>query len=72
MLERKLVIVNNPAFTWMIGNVVIKKSKFTGLKHPTKETDSKKIDGPVALLTALSRAMLGDRENIIEQGFVSL
>ena len=72
VLEKKLVIVDNPAFTWMIGNVMAKPSKFTGLKHPIKESDGKKIDGPVALLIALSRAIFGDREQKIEQGFVSL
>jgi phage terminase large subunit-like protein len=73
VLEKKLVVSYNPAFNWMIGNVVVKESKFTGLKHPTKDKASQKIDGPIALLTALSRAMTGDRnQKIIEQGFVSL
>lgn len=73
VLEKKLIVSYNPAFNWMMGNVVVKESKFTGLKHPTKEKSAQKIDGPIALLTALSRAMTGDRnQKIIEQGFVSL
>ncbi|WP_293006858.1 terminase TerL endonuclease subunit [Nitrosomonas sp.] len=73
VLERKLVVAYNPAFNWMVGNVVVKTSKFSGLKHPIKDKESQKIDGPVALLIALSRAMTGERnQKIIEQGYVSL
>ncbi|AEJ02183.1 Terminase [Nitrosomonas sp. Is79A3] len=63
VLEGKLIFRDNPAFTWMTGNVVVKESKFTGLKHPTKERASNKIDGPIALLTALSRAMTQKEQN---------
>lgn len=58
VLERKLVHDANPLMNWMIGNVVVTKSKITGLKHPTKTRDENKIDGPVAMLMALGRAML--------------
>lgn len=57
VLEKKLIFDGNPVLTWMISNVVISTSKFTGLKHPTKERASNKIDGVIALLMALSRAM---------------
>lgn len=57
VLERKLVHTGNPAMTWMISNVVATTSKFTGLKHPTKERPENKIDGPVAMFMALGRAI---------------
>lgn len=57
VLERKLHFDGNPVFTWMMGNVEVSTSKFSGLKHPTKSRDENKIDGPVALLMALGRAM---------------
>lgn len=57
VLERKLHFDGNPVFTWMISNVEVSVSKFNGLKHPTKGREENKIDGPVALLLALGRAM---------------
>lgn len=57
VLERKLEHDANPVMTWMMSNVVVRVSKITGLKHPTKERDENKIDGPVASLLALGRAI---------------
>lgn len=59
VLEKKLHFDGNPVFTWMISNVEVQTSKFSGLKHPTKGREENKIDGPVALLMALGRAMVG-------------
>ena len=59
VLERKLVHEGNPLMTWMIGNVVVTTSRISGLKHPSKSREENKIDGPVAGLMALGRAMLG-------------
>ena len=36
VLERKLEHDANPVMTWMMSNVVVRVSKITGLKHPTK------------------------------------
>ncbi|HMY99248.1 MAG TPA: terminase large subunit [Burkholderiaceae bacterium] len=58
VLENTLRHDGNPAMTWMISNVVVKVSKITGLKHPTKDRAENKIDGPVAMLLGLGRAML--------------
>lgn len=58
VLEGKLEFDGNPVFTWMISNVQVSVSKFSGLKHPTKSREENKIDGPVALLMALGRAMV--------------
>lgn len=57
VLEKKLHFDGNPVFSWMMGNVEVSVSRFSGLKHPTKARDENKIDGPVALLMALGRAM---------------
>lgn len=51
----------NPAYTWMWSNVVVDKN-LAGEMYPRKsggKDSPNKIDGPVATLTALSRAMLG-------------
>lgn len=58
VLEKKLHFDGNPVFTWMVSNVEVSTSKFSGLKHPTKSRDENKIDGPVALFMGLGRAML--------------
>lgn len=57
---------------WMMSNVVMRESKFTGLLHPTKEKRELKIDGPVAMLMAVGRALGGEVDNTITQGFVAL
>jgi phage terminase large subunit-like protein len=62
VLERKLRHNGNPVMTWMMSNVVVSVSKFSGLKHPTKERDENKIDGPVAMLLAMGRAMQANPE----------
>lgn len=55
--EKKLVHDGNPAMNWMMSNLVVKVSKFNELRHPTKERDENKIDGVLAMLMALGRAM---------------
>jgi len=52
----------NPAVAWMISNVVMRESKFSGLKHPTKEKPENKIDAAIALIQAMSRALSSDGE----------
>ncbi len=72
VLERKLHFDGNPAFSWMMGNVEVSTSKFSGLKHPTKARDENKIDGPVSLMLALGRAMLTQTEEELEAEIVFL
>lgn len=50
---------NNPLFTWMLGNVTGKIDKKDNV-YPNKDRPENKIDGPVALMMALSRAMNDD------------
>lgn len=47
---------NNPAFNWMISNLVVREDR-KGNIFPRKERDENKIDGPVAAIMALARWM---------------
>lgn len=49
---------SNSAVEWMIANVVMRESQYSGLKHPTKNKPSEKIDAPVAMLMAMGRALM--------------
>lgn len=55
--EGKLKFDGNPVMTWMVSNLVVKVSKFNELRSPTKERPENKIDGPMAMLMALGRAL---------------
>jgi phage terminase large subunit-like protein len=57
VLEGKIRHDGNPLLTWMMSNLVVKKSKFNELLSPTKDRDDNKIDGAMALLTAFGRAL---------------
>jgi len=59
VLEKKLRHDGNPVMNWMVSNLVVKVSKFTELGSPTKERPENKIDGPMAMLMALGRALSG-------------
>lgn len=72
VLEKKLAHDGNPVMTWMVSNLVVKESKFNELKSPTKERPENKIDGPIAMLMALGRALANEPTDTIEQGFVAL
>ncbi len=72
VLEKKLAHDGNPVMTWMVSNLVVKVSKFNELQSPTKERPENKIDGPIAMLMALGRALANEPSNVIEQGFVAL
>lgn len=65
VLEKKLKFDGNPVMTWMVSNLVVKVSKFNELRSPTKERPENKIDGPMAMLMALGRALANEpKENI--------
>ena len=57
VLAGKLRHDGNPAMTWMISNLVVKVSKFNELRQPVKERPENKIDGALAMLMALGRAL---------------
>lgn len=69
VLEKKMRHDGNPVMTWMVSNLVVKVSKFNELRSPTKERPENKIDGPMAMLMALGRALAVQESNTIEQGF---
>jgi phage terminase large subunit-like protein len=60
VLEQQLVHDANPVMAWMVSNLVVKVSKFNELRSPTKERPENKIDGPIAMLMALGRALQQD------------
>ena len=72
ILENKLVHDGNSMVEWMMSNIVMRISKFTGLRQPTKESNAEKIDGPVAMMMAVGQAMAVEESNEITQGFVAL
>lgn len=57
VLAKKLRHDDNPAMAWMVSNLVVRESKFSQLLAPTKDRDENKIDGPMAMLMALGRAL---------------
>jgi phage terminase large subunit-like protein len=64
VLEKKLKFDGNPVMTWMVSNLVVKVSKFNELRAPTKEREENKIDGPMAMLMALGRALGSDEASL--------
>ena len=67
--EGKLKFDGNPVMTWMVSNLVVKVSKFNELRSPTKERPENKIDGPMAMLMALGRALAVSQTDIIDNTF---
>ena len=66
VLEKKLKFDGNPVMTWMVSNLVVKISKFNELRAPTKERPENKIDGVMAMLMALGRALANEPEENID------
>ena len=58
VLERKFAHGGDPVLTWMVSNVVCHRDQKDNI-YPRKERAENKIDGVVALLMALNRALLG-------------
>lgn len=63
VLTEQLQHDGNPVMSWMISNSVLLTSKFSGLKQISKQRDSDKIDGVIALIMALGRAMTNEVED---------
>jgi phage terminase large subunit-like protein len=65
VLDRKLWHDGNPVMTWMMGNVSARIDAKENI-YPRKDNENDpfcKIDGPVALIMAMGRAMLGREES---------
>lgn len=56
VLQGKLVHDGNPMMTWMVSNVVCHRDAKDNI-YPRKEREENKIDGPVAVIMGLGRAM---------------
>ena len=54
---------DDPVMTWMISNVVAKQDAKDNV-YPRKERDENKIDGAVALIMALGRAIVAEPETV--------
>lgn len=65
VLQGKLVHDGNPVMTWMISNVVCHRDAKDNI-YPRKERDENKIDGPVAAIMALNRALANRTEESID------
>ena len=55
-LEKKLAHAGNPVLRWMMDNIYVKTDPAGNIK-PDKEKSTEKIDGAVALIMALDRAI---------------
>ncbi|WP_144394829.1 terminase large subunit [Pleionea sediminis] len=58
----------NPALSWMMGNVVAKEIDDGKKIRPVKEERDNKIDGAVAAIMALSRAIVIDEQQVEHYG----
>ena len=68
VLQGKLVHDGNPVLTWMVSNVVCHRDAKDNI-YPRKERNENKIDGAVALIMALARAIANrpDGPSVYEQ-----
>lgn len=72
VLQGKLVHNGDPVLTWMVSNVVCHLDAKDNI-YPRKERPENKIDGVVALIMAIGRAIAGATDDdSVEQGFVVL
>lgn len=64
VLKRRIRHNGDPVLTWMVSNVVCHRDAKDNI-YPRKERNENKIDGVVALIMALNRAMAGSQEAVI-------
>ncbi len=68
--SRNLIQGGNPLMRWMIGNVAVKEDPAGNIKPVKPESKTgKKIDGVVASIMGLGRAMLSDSGDIVFRSF---
>ena len=61
-LEQSLAHGGHPVLRWMMDNIFIRTDPAGNIK-PDKEKSTEKIDGAVAMIMALDRAIRGGTEN---------
>jgi phage terminase large subunit-like protein len=72
VVAKKIRHGGNPILAWNVGNCVIRKDPAGNIK-PDKEKAKDKIDGVVAAIMAIGRAVLKDQSVYSgERGFLSL
>lgn len=74
IVNERIAHGNNPVLTWMAGNLVISEDPSGNMK-PDKAKSTEKIDGMVALVMALDRAVRneGDQSSVYdERGMIEL
>ncbi|WP_109073496.1 MULTISPECIES: terminase TerL endonuclease subunit [unclassified Azospirillum] len=59
---------NNPVMNWMMSNVTVKPDANDNV-FPRKEKHENKIDGPVAAMMAIARAMTGDPDGTVPDDY---
>lgn len=71
VLARRLRHGNNPVLRWMADNLVVKQDPAGNLK-PDKQKSTERIDGMVALIMGLDRAVRNQGTIYDERGFITL
>ena len=74
VLSKRFHHNGNPAMRWMVSNVVCHRDAKDNI-YPRKERNENKIDGPVAAIMALNRALLAppvEASPYADRGFLSL
>lgn len=67
----KFVHDGNPAMAWMMSNVVCHRDAKDNI-YPRKERDENKIDGPVATIIALNRALTRPEASAVVPAIINL
>ena len=72
-LEKKLVHGGNPVLRWMMDNIFVRTDPAGNIK-PDKEKSTERIDGAVALVMALDRAIRNENKASVydERGILVL
>ncbi|MEQ8154487.1 MAG: terminase TerL endonuclease subunit [Clostridiaceae bacterium] len=73
VLEKKIAHGGNPVLRWMMDNIYVKTDPAGNIK-PDKEKSTEKIDGAVALIMALDRAIRNENKSSVydERGILVL
>ena len=71
ILKKEIQFNKDPVLTWMFGNVVAKLDKKDNI-FPNKERPENKIDGVVALIMTINRAMLGKESGSLDEWLTSM
>jgi len=73
VLERKIAHGGNPVLRWMMDNIIVKTDPAGNIK-PDKEKSTERIDGAVALIMVLDRAIRNENKTSVfdERGILVL